>query len=84
MDSCSRVATSLSTTYLMAKAKYAHGGCSQFSQALACCLIAPDWRSLVLLGNPTVKFRWTNKSGLHFAAHQRKHVVNPNISYESP
>lgn len=55
LKSCRDVAGSLGSTVAEARRRYGRRDTSLNGEALACRLMWADWRSLVLLGDPTVK-----------------------------
>lgn len=55
LKSCRDVAGSLGSTVAEARRRYGRRDSSLNAEALACRLMWADWRSLVLLGDPTVK-----------------------------
>lgn len=54
LKSCRQVASSLGSTVAEARRRYGRRDTSLNGDALACRLMWADWRSLVLLGDPTV------------------------------
>jgi hypothetical protein len=55
LDSFRQVSHSLAASYEQAREQYEDGNDSLHPQALACRLMACDWRSVVILGDPTVR-----------------------------
>lgn len=54
LESCRTVASSLGSTVAEARRRYGRRDTSLNGEALACRLMWADWRSLVMLGDPTV------------------------------
>ena len=55
LDSFRQVANSLAASYDQAFVDHNDGDDSLHPRALACRLMACDWRSVVILGDPTVR-----------------------------